>query len=100
MHDSISYPDEFPMSSALFELLCVQAEAGRSIDLAVAGISATFTQAKTLVTLLKDRGILSLRNHGYDDCEMVELRLLGCRWVKVDANDRPQTPPPDKQLIW
>lgn len=93
-------PNYLPMSKDVFDLLCVQAEAGRSIDLSRAGLRATFEQARMLVTLIDGAGTLSLRNEGYDDPEMAQLRLLGCRWVEGSPSDRPQTPPTDQQPTW
>lgn len=84
------------LSDAVFELLCKNAEAGQSINLAGAGLHATFEQARTLVTLMKKRGTLWLRNEGYDAREMAELRLTGCNWI----GDRPETQPPDDQPTW
>jgi hypothetical protein len=84
------------LSNAVFELLCANAKAGQSINLARAGLHATFEQARTLVTLMSRRGILSLNNESYDARERAELRLLGCQWI----GDRPETPTPDGQPTW
>jgi len=92
--------NRLPMSSNLFALLCVQARAGRPLDLAGAGLHATFDQARTLAALMKGPGSFSLRNEGYDDNEMVELRLLGCRLTDDKSSGRPYTSPPDQQPIW
>jgi hypothetical protein len=88
------------MSNVVFKLLCVQAEAGRPIDLARAGLRPTFEQAKTLVTLMNRAAILSLRKDSFDDYELVELRLLGCKWVDGKLSDRPETVPSDDQATW
>lgn len=81
------------LSDAVFELLCGNAEAGQSVNLARAGLHATFEQARTLLTLMNGRGISSLREDGYDSCKKVELRLSGCQWI----SDRPEAPP-DSQI--
>jgi hypothetical protein len=82
------------ISAALFELLCIQAKAGRSIDLARANLLPTLEQAETLMTLMSGGGVLSLRKHGFDVTQLVALRLSGCKWVD-DLSDRPLTPCPD-----
>jgi hypothetical protein len=84
-------PNDLPISSTVFALLCADAEAGRSIDLARAGLHATFEQARALAILMKGSGVLSLRNEGFDLCEMSELRLFGCTWLDGRSADRPKT---------
>jgi len=69
------------MSETVFELLCGDAKAGRSINLAAGGMHATYAQARTLVVLISGVGKLSLHSEGYNACELAELRLLGCIWV-------------------
>jgi len=89
-----------PMTSTVFDLLCVQAEAGRSVDLTRGGLRATFAQAKAIATLMTGAGVLSLRNDGYDVCEATELFLLGCQLVNDKSSDRPETSPLDGQPTW
>jgi sulfur transfer complex TusBCD TusB component (DsrH family) len=89
-----------PISSVVFELLCVQAEAGRPINLVAAGVHATFDQARTLAVLMKRPGTLSLRKEDYDHRETAELRLTGCQWITEATAGKPETSPPDNRQIW
>jgi hypothetical protein len=89
-----------PISSVVFELLCVQAAAGRPINLVAAEVHATFDQARTLAVLMKKPGTLSLRKEDYDHRESAELRLMGCQWITEASLDKPETSPPDNQQIW
>jgi hypothetical protein len=88
-------PTDLPISDVVFDMLCAQAEAGRSIDLARAGLRPTFEQAKALVSLMNGAAVLSLRKDGLSVRDLVELRMSGCRLVDVHPSDRPQTPCPD-----
>jgi len=85
------------ISAAVFELLCIQAKADRSIDLARADLCPTFEQAEALVKLLREPAVLSLRKNGFDVSQLAILRLSGCRLVDDDLSDRPQTLCPDGQ---
>ena len=74
-------PNGRPISQDLFDLLCIRAKSKQPINLATAGLWATYEQAKTLLELMDATGLLTVNNEGYDGCEMMTLGLLGCKFV-------------------
>jgi hypothetical protein len=80
-------PTTLQISDVVSDLLGTQAEAGRPIDLARAGLRPTFERAKILVTLMNGAAVLSLRKDGFDVRELVELRMSGCRRVDDHPSD-------------
>ena len=73
-----------PMSSTVYGLLLENARSGMRIDLAQAGLRATFEQARTLAEAMRKPGILTLRREWFDDEEQIRLRFLECSFEHED----------------